>query len=52
MNTQEITALNRDYTFFTWSVQSQVQPLTAVRGEGVYFWDGTGTATSTFRPSS
>jgi len=42
MDTQQIVELNREYTFFTWSVQSQVQPLTAVRGEGVYFWDADG----------
>ena len=43
MDTQQIIDLNHEFTFFTWSVQSQVQPLTAVRGEGVYFWDADGT---------
>ncbi|MGD8465922.1 MAG: aminotransferase class III-fold pyridoxal phosphate-dependent enzyme [Anaerolineae bacterium] len=42
MNAQQIIEQNRDHTFFTWSVQSQVQPLTAVRGEGVHFWDANG----------
>jgi len=39
MNRQEIVDLNHKHTFFTWSVQSQVQPLVAERAEGVYFWD-------------
>jgi len=42
MNSQEIVDLCREHSFFTWSVQSQVQPLTAVRAEGVYFWDADG----------
>ncbi|MFN2290419.1 MAG: aminotransferase class III-fold pyridoxal phosphate-dependent enzyme, partial [Anaerolineae bacterium] len=42
MNRHEIVNLCREHSFFTWSVQSQVQPLTAVRGEGVYFWDADG----------
>ena len=42
MDFQEIIDLNCEYTFFTWSVQSQVDPITAERGEGVYFWDAEG----------
>ena len=42
MNKDQIVNLCREHSFFTWSVQSQVQPLTAVRGEGVYFWDADG----------
>ncbi len=42
MNQEQIINLSRDHSFFTWSVQSQVQPLTAVKAEGVYFWDADG----------
>ena len=42
MNREQIINLNREYTFFTWSVQSQVQPIAADRAEGVYFWDSDG----------
>jgi taurine--2-oxoglutarate transaminase len=42
MDTQQIVNLCRDHSFFTWSVQSQVQPLTATRAEGCYFWDADG----------
>jgi taurine--2-oxoglutarate transaminase len=39
---KEIIDLNRDYVFFPWSVQSRVDPLSAVRSEGVLFWDADG----------
>ena len=39
MNSEQIVNLNHEYTFFTWSVQSQVRPIAADRAEGVYFWD-------------
>ncbi len=42
MNREEIVNLSKAHSFFTWSVQSQVQPLTAERAEGVYFWDADG----------
>lgn len=42
MKQKEIVDLNREHTFYTWSVQSQVNPLTADHGEGVYFWDSNG----------
>ncbi len=42
LSAQEIVRLNREYTFFSWSVQSAVNPIAAVRGEGVYFWDADG----------
>lgn len=35
----EIVELNKRYTFFSWSIQSQVNPIPVVRAEGVYFWD-------------
>jgi taurine--2-oxoglutarate transaminase len=39
MSSQEMVALNREYVFFSWSVQSAVDPIPAERAEGVYFWD-------------
>jgi len=39
MTNEEIINLNREYVFFTWAIQSQVNPIPAVRSEGVYFWD-------------
>lgn len=42
LSAQEIVRLNREYTFFSWSIQSAVNPIPAVRGEGVYFWDADG----------
>jgi taurine--2-oxoglutarate transaminase len=39
LSTQEIIDLNKEYTFFSWSVQSQVNPIPMQRAEGVYFWD-------------
>ncbi|MBC7241375.1 MAG: aminotransferase class III-fold pyridoxal phosphate-dependent enzyme [Anaerolineae bacterium] len=42
MEAEEIVELNRTYTFFTWSVQSQVHPIPVSHGQGAYFWDVTG----------
>ena len=42
MTGAEIVQLNREYTLFSWSVQSAVDPIPAVRAEGVYFWDAGG----------
>jgi taurine--2-oxoglutarate transaminase len=42
MTGEEIITLNREYVFFSWTVQSQVDPVAAVRSEGVYFWDAGG----------
>ena len=39
MSAQEMVALNREYVFFSWSVQSAVTPIPVERAEGVYFWD-------------
>lgn len=38
----EITQMNREFTFFSWSVQSAVNPIPIARAEGVYFWDADG----------
>jgi taurine---2-oxoglutarate transaminase len=42
LTTQEIVKLNRQYTFFSWSVQSATNPIPISRAEGVYFWDSDG----------
>jgi len=42
VTSEEIINLNREYVFFTWAVQGQVNPIPAVRSEGVYFWDADG----------
>jgi taurine--2-oxoglutarate transaminase len=39
MSAQELVALNREYVFFSWSVQTSVTPIPVKRAEGVYFWD-------------
>jgi len=42
LTTQEIVDLSKEYTFFSWSVQSQVNPIPVGKAEGVYFWDTEG----------
>jgi taurine--2-oxoglutarate transaminase len=42
LSAQEIVKLNRQYTFFSWSVQSATNPIPISRAEGVYFWDTNG----------
>ncbi len=42
MDAAEIVRLNREYTLYSWSVQSAVDPIPMVRAEGVYFWDANG----------
>jgi taurine--2-oxoglutarate transaminase len=42
LTAQEIVDLNKEYTFYSWSVQGQVNPIPMVRAEGVYFWDADG----------
>jgi hypothetical protein len=39
---QEVVQENRDYTLFSWSVQSAANPMQLVKGQGVWFWDGDG----------
>jgi taurine--2-oxoglutarate transaminase len=34
--------LSKEYTFFSWSVQGQVNPIPVTRAEGIYFWDADG----------
>jgi taurine--2-oxoglutarate transaminase len=38
MTSAEIAALNRKYTFFSWSVQSQLDPIAIDHAEGVYLY--------------
>ncbi|MGZ6346260.1 MAG: aminotransferase class III-fold pyridoxal phosphate-dependent enzyme [Anaerolineales bacterium] len=42
LTSQEIIQMNREYTFFPWSVQGQVNPIPVERAEGIYFWDTDG----------
>ncbi|MBM3153107.1 MAG: aminotransferase class III-fold pyridoxal phosphate-dependent enzyme [Chloroflexi bacterium] len=42
MKTAEIVAMNKEYTFFSWSVQGQVSPIPVEKAEGIYFWDTDG----------
>jgi taurine--2-oxoglutarate transaminase len=42
LTSQEIVQMNREYTFFSWSVQGQVNPIPVEKAEGVYFWDTDG----------
>lgn len=42
LTAQEIVSMNREYTFFSWSVQSAANPIPMARAEGVYFWDADG----------
>lgn len=39
MDGKEIIWQNKEFTFFSWSVQSAVNPIPMVKAEGVYFWD-------------
>jgi taurine--2-oxoglutarate transaminase len=42
MNAEQITRDSKEYTFFSWAVQSEVNPIPMERAEGVYFWDSNG----------
>jgi taurine--2-oxoglutarate transaminase len=42
LTSAEIVSLNKEYTFFSWSVQGQVNPIPVDRADGVYFWDADG----------
>ncbi len=42
LSTQEIVKFNREYTLFSWSIQSAADPIPIDRAEGVYFWDSDG----------
>ena len=42
LSAQEIIDDSLKYSFFSWSVQSAVNPIAMDRAEGVYFWDANG----------
>ena len=42
LTSKEIVDLSKEYTFFSWSVQGQVNPIPVEKAEGVYFWDTDG----------
>ena len=42
LSAKEIVKLNKEYTLFSWSVQSTTNPIPISRAEGVYFWDADG----------
>lgn len=42
LTAEDIVQLSKEYTFFSWSVQSQVNPIPVTKAEGVYFWDADG----------
>ena len=39
---EEIVRLNREYVFFSWSVQSAIDPILMTGAKGSYFWDANG----------
>lgn len=41
-STREVVQENRDYTMFSWSVQSTSNPIHMTHSKGVWFWDGDG----------
>src|SRR3989344_912330 len=42
MTAEEIVALTKKHSFFSWSAQDAVQPISVVRAKGVCFWDANG----------
>src|SRR5450759_5463898 len=42
LSTNEIVDMNKEYTFFSWSVQGQVNPIPVEKAGGIYFWDTDG----------
>ena len=42
LSAEEIVELSKEFTFFSWSVQSEVNPIPIDHAEGVYFWDSNG----------
>ena len=42
LTAKEIVDLNKEYTFYSWAHQGQVNPIPMVRAEGPYFWDADG----------
>ncbi len=42
MSAEEMVALTREHSFFSWSAQGAVNPIPMARAKGVYFWDANG----------
>jgi taurine--2-oxoglutarate transaminase len=42
LTAEEIVALTKKHTIFSWSAQAALNPIPMVRGEGIYFWDADG----------
>ncbi|MDW8326671.1 MAG: aminotransferase class III-fold pyridoxal phosphate-dependent enzyme [Anaerolineales bacterium] len=42
MTAEEMVALTKEHTFFSWSAQGAVNPIPMTRAKGVYFWDANG----------
>src|SRR5512135_154951 len=42
MPAEEMVALCKQYTFWSWSAQDSVNPIPMDRAEGIYFWDADG----------
>lgn len=42
LTSKEIIDMSKEFTFFSWSVQDQVNPIPVEKAEGVYFWDTDG----------
>lgn len=42
MSAKEMVELTKKHSFFSWSVQSQVNPIPMASAKGVYFWDADG----------
>ena len=42
MSASEMVELTKKHSFFSWSVQSQVNPIPMASAKGIYFWDADG----------
>ena len=42
MSAEEMVALTKEHTFFSWSAQGAVNPIPMAKAKGVYFWDANG----------
>jgi len=42
LTAEEIVALSKRHSIFSWSAQAALNPIPMVRGEGIYFWDAEG----------
>ena len=41
-SSQEIVEMNREFTFFSWSIQGKTNPIPVEKASGIYFWDTDG----------